>query len=59
MFFVCMTYYPDLNDKIELMVAMGPVATVARVRSGLRFGVPFVEPIQASLVVIHNRLLFR
>lgn len=52
MFFVCMVHHPELNDKIELMVAMGPVSTLARLRSGLRFAVPFTEYIQACIYYI-------
>ncbi len=41
-FFICMHYHPELNDKIELMVAMSP----ATVRSHVTF--PLLKPFEVS-----------
>ena len=36
-----MNYYPAYNDKVRLMVALGPVATMKYFRSIARILVPF------------------
>ncbi len=41
-FFICMNYHPELNDKVELMVAMAPATTLAHTRSMVRF----IRPVQ-------------
>ncbi len=39
-FFICMHYHPELNDKIELMVAMAPTTVRSHVSFPLLIGLP-------------------
>lgn len=45
-FFVAMTTYPELNSKVELMIALGPATSLAHMTSPIRYAAPFVTPIQ-------------
>jgi hypothetical protein len=48
MFFIAMVYHPELNSKIELMMALGPATNLAHMRSPVRFLAPFVNQIQVN-----------
>ena len=50
MFFIAMTYHPELNSKIELMFALGPAANLNNMRSPIRFATPFVNQIQVIIL---------
>ncbi len=45
-FFVAMVTHPELNDKIEVMMAMAPATSLAHMRSPIRYIAPFVRPIE-------------
>lgn len=47
-FFVCMHYYPEFNDKIELMVAMAPATTLAHTRAMI---LRYLHPVQRLIQV--------
>ena len=44
-FFVCMDYHPEWNGKIEMMVALAPVGTLAYSKSILRLLLPIHKPL--------------
>jgi len=46
MFWVAMETRPELNDKIELMVGLAPVASVARMKSPIKFLAPFANRLE-------------
>lgn len=46
MFWVAMETHPELNDKIELMVGLAPVASVSRMKSPIRIFTPFIHEFQ-------------
>ena len=46
MFYVAMIKRPELNAKIDVMIGMGPATCLARMRSPVRYIVPFVTQIQ-------------
>lgn len=37
---------PELNSKIDVMMALAPAASVANVKSLIRLSAPFVNPIE-------------
>lgn len=45
-FFMAMANHPQLNDKIELMIALAPVASMAHLKSPLKKLAPHVNAIQ-------------
>lgn len=45
-FFIAMASHPQLNDKIELMIALAPVASMAHLRSPLKKLAPYVDIIR-------------
>lgn len=45
-FWVAMITHPELNDKIEVMMALAPAASVANVKSFVRLSAAFVDPIE-------------
>jgi len=50
MFFVCMSLHPELNAKIDVMIALAPAAAVAQSKTSIRFQAPFVN----QLMVHHT-----
>lgn len=48
MFFVAMASRPDLNAKIDVMIGLAPVASLAHLSSPLKVLAPYVKPIQVS-----------
>lgn len=48
-FWVMLSERPDYAEKVNVMVAMGPVAFVQHVQGPLRFAAPFVNIIERSL----------
>ena len=49
-FFVAMVTHPELNDKIELMMALAPATSLAHMTSPIRYFAPFVGPLQVCLI---------
>lgn len=45
-FFVAMITHPELNNKIEVMMALAPATNLAHMRSPMRYVAPFVKPIE-------------
>lgn len=45
-FFVAMISHPELNEKIEVMMALAPAASLAHMKSPIRYFAPFVMPLQ-------------
>ena len=43
MFFVGMSLRPELNAKIDVMIALAPAAAVAQSQTNIRFQAPFVN----------------
>lgn len=51
MFFVAMITYPDLNSKIEVMIALGPAVSLAHIASPvIRAIAPFVKYIEVRSI---------
>lgn len=48
MFFVAMASRPELNDKIDVMIGLAPVASLAHLSSPVKLLAPFVKSIQVS-----------
>jgi lysosomal acid lipase/cholesteryl ester hydrolase len=49
MFFVAMATYPELQSKIELMVALAPATSLAHMTSpALRVAAPFIKHIEVD-----------
>lgn len=46
MFFIAMTYHPELNSKIDVMMALAPATNLSHMTSPLRYLTPFVRPIE-------------
>lgn len=61
MFFIAMTYHPELNDKINVMIALAPATNLSHMRSPVRFLTPFVTPIEVGLTffftILNHRFL--
>lgn len=55
MFFVAMTYHPELNSKIDVMVALAPATANGHSRNSLPYQAPFVN----QIVVFKNRNLIQ
>jgi hypothetical protein len=52
MFFVAMINRPELNDRIEVMMALAPATALARMKSPIRYFAPFATPLQVCLIYI-------
>ena len=52
MIFIWKITHPELNAKIEVMIALAPAASVANVKSLVRLSAAFVNPIEVFLFVI-------
>ena len=48
MFFIAMTRHPELNDKIDTMIALAPVASMAHLASPVKAFAPHVRLIQVQ-----------
>ena len=48
MFFIAMIRHPELNDKIDTMIALAPVASMAHLTSPVKAFAPHVRLIQVS-----------
>ena len=51
-FFVAMINHPELNDKIEVMMALAPATALDHMRSPIRYFAPFVTALQVCTVII-------
>ena len=59
MFWIAMDYHPQLNAKIEFMVAMAPVSTIASTKSPfVRIASPFVRVIEVINNVTLQKIIF-
>ena len=47
--------HPELNAKIEVMIALAPAASVANVKSLVRLSAAFVNPIEVFLFVTFKK----
>ncbi|KAG7157241.1 Gastric triacylglycerol lipase-like 4, partial [Homarus americanus] len=52
MFFASMATRPEYHSKVRMMFGLGPVATVAHVRSPIRFIAPFADNAQVLLKLL-------
>lgn len=43
MFFIAMTYYPALNSKIDVMIALAPATANGNSKTLIRYQAPFVN----------------
>ena len=48
-FFIAMINHPELNDKVEVMVALAPGASVAHMKGPTRYIAPFEEQMQVRI----------
>ncbi|XP_046648322.1 gastric triacylglycerol lipase-like [Daphnia pulicaria] len=55
MFFVAMATYPDLQSKIETMVALAPATSLAHMTSPIFRLAPFIKPIEFLLRLLKTR----
>ena len=46
MFFVAMIKHPELNDKIDVMVALAPATSLANMKSPIQYATPFASIIE-------------
>lgn len=53
MFWVAMEMQPQLNERIELMIGLAPVASVAQMKSPIKFLTPYFR----QLEVLHSPIL--
>ena len=42
-FFIAMQYHPELNSKIDVMVALAPATANGNIKTSLRYQAPFVN----------------
>ena len=47
-FFIAMVVQPELNDKIDVMIALAPSVSQAHVRSPLALMTPFIDEIMVG-----------
>ena len=47
-FFMGAIQHPELNEKVEVMIGLGPTVSVAHLNNFFRFVAPFVKPYQVS-----------
>lgn len=47
-FFVAIVTHPELNDKVEMMMALAPATSLAHMKSPMRYLAPFVTPLEVS-----------
>ena len=45
-FFIAMIKHPELNDQIEMMIALAPSSSVANLSNSFRLLFPFIKQIQ-------------
>ena len=57
MFFIAMVDHPELNDKIELMIALAPASSMAYFKNYLRLFSPFVDQIAVRIYLYAMRNL--
>jgi lysosomal acid lipase/cholesteryl ester hydrolase len=58
MFFVAMATYPDLQSKIETMVALAPATSLAHMTSPIFRLAPFIKPIEVGILYLIIIYLF-
>lgn len=49
MFFVAMVTYPELQSKIEMMVALAPATSLAHMTSPAFRLAPFIKPLEVNI----------
>ncbi|KZS16469.1 putative Lipase 3 [Daphnia magna] len=55
-FFVAMINHPELNEKIEVMMALAPATSLANMKSPIRYFAPFVTPLEFLLRLFQTRV---
>lgn len=55
-FFIAMIKHPDLNAKIELMIALSPLSSFANFNAIFRALTPFTDPIENFLRLLRTRV---
>jgi len=50
MFFIAMTYHPELNSKIDVMVALAPATANGHSRNSLPYQAPFANQILVIII---------
>lgn len=53
-FFMGAIQHPELNDKVEVMIGLGPTVNVAHLNNFFRYMAPFVKIYQVSTLHIYN-----
>lgn len=49
-FFIAMTYHPELNSKIDVMVALAPATANGNSQTSLRYQAPFVNQVLVFII---------
>ncbi len=49
-FFIAMTYHPELNSKIDVMVALAPATANGNSQTSLRYQAPFVNQVLVLVI---------
>lgn len=57
MFFVAMIKYPELNDKIDVMMALAPATSLANMKSPIQYATPFASIIEVYFLCLAIRSL--
>ena len=50
MFYIGMITHPELNGKIDVMISLAPVASLAHLKSPVKVLAPFVKQIQVEII---------
>ncbi len=50
MFFVGMITHPELNAKIDVMIALAPATSVAEIKTSLRYQAPFINQLVVCIL---------
>jgi lysosomal acid lipase/cholesteryl ester hydrolase len=54
MFYIAAASHPELNEKIDLMIGLAPVASMAHFSSPVKVLAPHVDVIQVNQFEIHK-----
>lgn len=58
MFFVAMATYPELQSKIETMVALAPATSLAHMTSPIFRLAPFIKPIEVGILYLFRPVYY-
>jgi hypothetical protein len=56
MFFIGMSLRPELNAKIDVMIALAPAAAVAQSQTNIRFQAPFVNQFMVLYKHVYDQI---